>query len=568
MDIQDKLVAEHKKEKEESQSFKERRFAQWRENYFLYRDKVETNRLTQRQPINIPIVRDTVQTWVSKNQEAPQLKFASRGRERKGKTGEIIINEMWDFFYHKNKLDILDNVDKKNVGLFGRSFKIGGMSRGDFFVDIISPYDIEISPRANVFNLNSAQYIIRTHIFKPLREILANEKYDADAKLALKIYLDSKEGIIKAAETREAYIEKMNRLRELGAQNFDDYNASEVLVELNESYKMVWNVKENRFVRHLIVLATDSVVLYNKSLKEAIGIERLPITTWADDPDIDDIWCDGKADSVRTINKVVNMYISQDVENRAYRNFGMYFFNTMNGQFQPRAFDPKPFGMYGLPGNPNDILKQVDVPQLGDTTQQISFLKDLIQSSVAQTPTERGMASGSRTTLGEVEILFQQSQGRNSVSAKHYRDSWKEMGEIFYEMMSQNKSTPITLYKQSANGEYHKKDIYPSEWILPEGYECKVVMKSEKDELDQFALQRAQYVMSVFQTNPVAMRIAKRKQLETLGWDDDEIEEAMSGEEQQQMAPEMTRDAEIEEPTGQASGRPFNDSQVLQQVTA
>ena len=82
--------------------------------------------------------------------------------------------------------------------------------------------------------------------------------------------------------------------------------------------------------------------------------------------------------------------MSQDIENRTYRNFGMYFFDTKNGQFTPRGFDPKPFGMYGVPGNPNDLIKEMQIPALNDTNQQIAFLKDLIQSSVAQTATERG----------------------------------------------------------------------------------------------------------------------------------------------------------------------------------
>lgn len=561
--MDEKLLNELIKEKQESEDFKKRRYEQWNENYSLYRDHVKTNRLTQRQSINVPIMRETIQTWISKIDEPPELKFKSRGRTTKNKTGEILVDELWNYYFDKLKLDILDNMDKKVVGLQGRSFKICGIRNSEFFIDIIDPYDIEISPRANMLDLNSAQYVIRTHIFRPLREILANSKYDYKAKQALKIYLDSKEGLIKAAESREAYIEKIQRLKDLGAENFDDYNASEVLVELNESYKLVWNKEQNRFVRHLIVTGADQVVLYNKPLTEALGISRIPIVTWADDPDINDPWCDGKGDSVRTINKLVNMYLSQDVENRAYRNFGMYFFDTKNGTFQPRAFDPKPFGMYGLPGNPAEILKQVDIPQLGDTTQQIGFLKDLIQSSVAQTPTERGEQTKSRTTLGEVELNLQQSQGRNTVSVKHYRRAWEEIGEIFYELMSNNPLSLITLYKEGPNGNTYKKEIYPSDWIQPEGYECKVIMASEKSSTDQTALQKSQYAVANFQDNPVAVKIAKRKQLEILGWNQDEIDQVMQFYENP-VTPPVNAEV-IEEPEGQATGRPFNNQQVLQQ---
>lgn len=559
------LVAEHIKEKNESIAFKRRRFEQWNENYALYRDKVATNRLTQRQPINIPIMRETIQTWVSKIDDAPELKFESRGRTNKNKTGEILVGSIWDHYFDKLKLDIMDNLDKKTVGLQGRSFKIAGFSRGEFFVDLIDPYDIEISPRVNPMDLNTAQYVIRTHMFKPLREVLANEKYDAKGKQILKGYLDSKEGIIKAAETHEAYLEKVERLKNLGAENFDDYNASEVLVEINESYKMIWNVKEKQFIRHLIIIAADRSVMFNEPIKDAVGINRLPIVTWADDPDMSDIWCDGKGDSVRTINKLINVYMSQDVENRTYRNFGMRFYNTMNGTFSPQAFDPKPFGMFGVPGNPKDLIQEMEIQPLGDTSNQIAFLKDLIQSSVAQTATERGEQSTSRTTLGEVELNLSQSQGRNSVTAKNYRRAWEEIGEIFYELIANNSVQTITVYKKGTNGDTYKKEVYSTEWNFPDGYDVKVIMKSEQDALDNFALQKVQYTIANFKNNPVATIIAKRKQLELMDWATDEIDQAMQFYEGQGQP--QGEEGAPPQPTGQDGGRPFNDQQLLQQET-
>jgi hypothetical protein len=559
------LVIQNQKEKLESVNFKRRRFEQWNENYALYRDSVATNRLTQRQPINIPIMRETIQTWISKIDEAPELKFESRGRTNKNKTGEIIVDSIWAHYFDKLKLDVLDNLDKKVVGLQGRSFKIVGYSRGELFIDIIDPYDIEISPKVNPLDLNTAQYIIRTHIFKPLKEILANEKYNNDAKEELKVFLTSKEGIVKAEEASEAYQDKVERLQNLGATEFDNFNSSEVLVELNESYKLVWNSKNNQYVRHLIIIAADRQVLYNEPIKEALGISRLPIVSWADDPDLNDIWCDGKGDSVRTINKVVNMYISQDVENRAYRNFGMRFYNTLNGTFSPQGFDPKPFAMFGVPGNPKDIIQEIEIQPLGDTTNQIGFLKDLIQSSVAQTATERGEQTKSRTTLGEVELNLQQSQGRNTVTAKNYRRAWEELGEIFYELISNNSNGTITLWKKGTDGDLYKKEISGTDWNFPEGYNTKVVMRSEKDSMDQFDLQRVQYTIANFQDNPVATKIAKRKQLELMDWRADEIDQAMQFYENQQQ-PQLAE--EVEKPTGQATGRPFNNQQMLQQTNA
>jgi hypothetical protein len=529
---EDILIGQHIKEKETSVKFKERRYAQWNENYYLYRDKIITNRLTQRQAVNVPIVRETIQTWISKIDEPPILAFETRGKNNKSADGEIVLNEMWDYTFDDLKLDLIDNMEKKVVGLQGRAFKKWGWSKGKVFCDLIDPYDIDIDTRTNPLDLDTADYLIHKNIFRSLRQILANPKYTNTGKKELKMYLDTKEGVIAAADTKEAYQLKMDRLITLGVSNYDDFRASDVLVDINESYKMTWSEKENRFVRHLIVIAVDKVVLYNAPLKDAIGIDRLPIVSWASDPDLNDVWSDGIADSVRTFNKITNIYISQDLENRSYRNFGMYFFNTLNGTFNPRSFEAKPFGMFGVPGNPREIVQQMDINPLSDTAPMIDWLKNLVQSSVAQTATERGEQDKGTTTLGEVQLSLQQSQNRNLVVAKNYRKAWEESGEIFYELLNANSKGQFKLYKKGSDGKYYGKDIQPSDWQNPEGYEVKVTMKSEKDKADDFDLKKLAYIKNSFQMNPIALKLAKEKELKLLNWTPEEIQQVMQAEEQ------------------------------------
>lgn len=534
--MQDKetIIADHKKQKDESIKFKERRFSQWVENYSLFRDKVNTNRLTQRQPINVPIIRETISSWMSKIDEAPKLKFESRGRDNKDKDGEIVINELYKYYYDKCKLDILDNIEKKTVGLQGRGFKKIGFANNEIFIDLIDPFDIEIDPRVTPLALQDASYVIHTHIYRSLKEILANPKYSAEAKKELKTFLDTRDGIIQSSVTDEGYDSKRQRLENLGVTNFDEFGGSDVMIEINEAYRKVWNVEKKKFVRNLTVIALDSVVLYDAPLIEAIGIDEIPIVTWASDPDSTDFWSDGIADNVRTFNKITNMYISQDVENRTYRNFGMYFYNTMNGTFQPRAFDAKPFGFYGLPGNPNEILKPIEVPALNDVSGQITWLKNLIQSSVAQTPLERGIKETGEQTLGQVQIQMSQSKGMNAVVSKNYRNAWKELGRLFYELLKANSKGVIRLYKKGKDGNFYDKDVFPSDWINPKGYEVVVMVEAEKSMADDFDLKKLQYVKNSFMDNPVAISIAKKKELEVLDFTEDEINQIMSAENPQQ----------------------------------
>jgi hypothetical protein len=529
------IILDHVKNKEESIKFKERRFAQWNENYALHRDKVATNRLTQRQPINVPIIRETIQSWISKIDEAPKLKFETRDKTEKDKNGEIIFNAIYDFYYDYCKLDILDNIEKKIVGLQGRGFKKIGYSAGKVFIDLIDPYDIEIDPRVNPLDLDTAFYVKHTHIYRSLKEILANPKYSEEAKKELKTFLDTKEGIIRAATDDQSYRLRIERLENLGANNFDDFGASDVLIEINESYDKVWNVEEQKFIRHLRIIAVDKVVLYDKPLKEAIGITRLPIVTWASDPDANDFWSDGIADNVRTFNKITNMYISQDLENRTYRNYGMYFFNTMNGTFQPRAFEAKPFGFYGLPGNPSEIVQQIKIEPLNDVASQITWLKNLIQSSVAQTPLERGVKEAGEQTLGQVQLSLKQSAGINQVVSKNYRTAWKELGNLFYQILEANSHGTMKLYKKGSDGNYYPKEVSSTDWKAPSGYEVVVKTEAESSEADDFDLKKIQYVKNIFINNPVAQSIADRKTLELLNWDTSEIDAVMAAQQPQQM---------------------------------
>lgn len=527
----EQILEQHRRDKTDSIRFKERRATQWNENYFLFRDKVTTNRLTQRQPVNIPVIRDTIQNWISKIDEAPQLSFETRGKGLHDKRGEIAVNEMWGYTYDDQKLALKDNLDKKIVGLQGRSFKYWYWQDNKVKVDIVDPYDIDIDPRVNPFDLNTATYFNHKNIYVPLRKILANKSYTAEGKNALKMYLESRFGIIRSRETDQEYQQKIDRLRELGVHNYDDYASGDVMAELNRSYKLFWDNEQQKFVRYLVVIGMDSAVLYKQPIKKALGIDFLPWTTWASDPDLNDIWSDGVADSVRTINKVINMYFSQDLENRAYRNFGMYFYNTLNGQFQPQAFEAKPFGMYGVPGNPDEIMKQMKIEPLQDTTAVIDYLKNLIQSSVAQTPTERGEQLKSRTTKAEVQLTLQASQGRNQVVSKQYRSSWEESGRIWYELMKNNTFGQITLSKRGTDGEVYTKSFSKSDWATPAGYDCKVILQSDKEANDDVEFKKIQYVKSSYQNNPVAQKIAKRKELEILGWAPEEIDEVLQAEE-------------------------------------
>jgi hypothetical protein len=165
-------------------------------------------------------------------------------------------------------------------------------------------------------------------------------------------------------------------------------------------------------------------------------------------------------------------------------------------------------------------------------------------------------------TLGEVELSFQQSDQRQQVVAKQYRQSWEQSGQIFYDLLDSNSRGRIKLYKKAADGKFQPKEVGREDWYNPQGYEVRVVLQSEKSANDDMDLKKNAYIKNSFLDNPVALKIAKRKELELIGWSPTEIEEVIQFEENKGQQQPQGMGAPVEEG---ASEQPQPAQQSAQQ---
>src|SRR6267143_277619 len=97
-------------------NYQRRRHEQWTENYQLYRDRVIINRLTQRQSINVPLIKGIIKTVLANTDEFPDIQFEELDNN---KDKEIVFNELWKDFVVADKLEIKDIVDKKQDFIYG-----------------------------------------------------------------------------------------------------------------------------------------------------------------------------------------------------------------------------------------------------------------------------------------------------------------------------------------------------------------------------------------------------------------------------------------------------------------
>jgi len=528
--VRDEAIERFKNERKAAQDYQIRRHIQWNENYKLYRDFVDINRLTQRQSVNIPLMKETIKTLLAGMDEAPDIYFVNLNNE---KEKEYILNEFWLYDSDRVNLDGIDIQDKKNVLLYGRSFIKLNFIDG-FEPEVLDIYDIIVDPKTNPLKLETARYLIHQNIFRPLEAILNNDKYTKEGKDKLKTYLYSKKGLIASGDNRVELEKKKERLRDMGAEDYssidDLLGGFDVIVSLCEHYTTEWNKEKKEFVRYVQVIAEDSSILFKDTLENVLGIKKWPFTTWTADIEVSDFWTDGEADVIRQINKVLNAWISQGIENRTYRNFGMNYYDASNAKgFNPKSFTPEPWGWYPVPGNPNEIIKRVDVLPLTDSIEDMRFLIGLAEKATGTPAEGKGVTEKKRVLLGELEIVVGKAMERIKGTAKFYRRARKELAEIWLAIIDANmiNTETIKLFRTSYKGNIFIKDARPSDWRSKAGYRVRITSSSEQDTNNAQTLQRMLAVKNEFPNNPAVQRIFKKRLLEVMDISQEEIKEIM-----------------------------------------
>lgn len=529
--------------------FRRRRQPDWTDNYTLYRDKVQLNRLTQRQSVNIPLIKSAIKTLLKDIDEPPMLYFSDLGNDDQQ---EVFYNEYWKANATENELIIKDVVDKRQVLLFGRSFKFMNIIDGKFSWEVVAPDDVLVDRYIDPADIDSARFIIREHIYLPLSSLKTNPKLDTAATNRLQDFLSSNGGLIKAQENQLDWVEKNRKMAQMGV--IDVYNPvlGETYVELNEFYIKEFNKETGKDEIMYVITAEDMEVLYAAPLAKCIGAtsddfwtSHYPCTTWGDEIERTDFWSDGVADALRTLNKVLNAWFSQLVENRTLRNFGMNYFNSSLTEegFMPQTFEPVPWGWYPIPagesGKLGDQIMHVDVPDLEDTLEHMNFVMTIAQQVSAATTTQEGVKTPTQVTLGEVQLALANAKERVKSMAVYYNASWEDFGLKYTKMIeaaSDIMDDVVVVKKGRITKKNYAKRVSPAQWFQKMAYKVEVRMKEDVQAQAGDSLQKLQYSKSLMPANQALDSIIKQKSLEFSDLSSTEMEAVMKEDEQQMKA--------------------------------
>lgn len=576
MTASEKLLEKLRVSKEGAINVRQGRVSDWNENWTLYRDKVQLNRLTQRQSVTVPLIKATVKTLLKDVDEPPILYFSNIDNDDQA---EVFYNEYYKESAIDNQLIIKDIVDKRQVMLFGRSFKALNILNGRFSWEVVGPEDMLVDRYVDPSNLDSARFVIRQHIYLPLSSLATNPMFDNAAVRRLQMYFMTEMGLIKAEENQQDWIEKNKRMAAMGVIDAYSPKLGEAYVELNYFFIKEFNEKTKEDDITFVVTAQDMEVLYVNKLEDFIGQTsdhywryHYPFTTWADETERTDFWSDGVVDSLRPLNKVLNAWFSQKVENRTLRNFGMNYFNSSLGTegFDPQTFTPEPWGWFPVPvpegGKIGDQIMRVEIPDLKDTTEEMNFIMALAERVSAATSTQQGIEQQRQVTLGEVKLALNNAQERVKSMAVYYTASWEDFGQKYVKMLeaASDMIEPVVISRKGRlTKKNYSKTISPAMWLTKNGYKCEIQMKEDHQKQVEESLQKLQFAKALMPANQVLDGIIKKKSLEFADLSSTEMAEVLKLDELQTQ--QMMAAAQAQAQMGMGVGQPGTSAAPSQQ---
>jgi hypothetical protein len=403
-----------------------------------------------------------------------------------------------------------------------------------------------------------------------LTDLEKDESYDQEAIARLKKFYASTEGLVKVASNQKMMVEKNKKMSDMGLDDVESPVLGETWVELTQHFFYPQGSQE----LWLYTEVDDQEIIFKKPLEELMGVTKdhywkthYPYNSWADDLERQDFWSDSVADIVRTPNKVLNSWISQLVENRTLRNFGMHYYDSTVEGFNPSTFQPIPWGWYGMPGKPADMIQKVDIPDLSESLDEMTFMIGMIEKATGATATQQGVQTERQVTLGEVQLALGEAKERIKGMSKFYTPAWKRRGEIFLKLIegSADKLDAVKVYKKGRNtDDVYEREIGPQDWISKSGYQTKVWSQDEKEEHDTKNIEKINAVRINIPGNQKLEEIYKRKLLEFGGFKPDEINEIMTLEQQKIAQMQLQSGLMGGQPMGQPMGGPAIQPPVKQ----
>lgn len=512
----EELLAQAVAEYNHALDYRQRRHAAWQKVDDLYFGKKKQSLVT-RANVHIPKMQGTIETFLSKVDDAPFLQFDPM--EEGDKKAANFNNTLLNYDRSEGDWDLIDLSGKKEAALYGRTiFKKYSTNEDGFtdYMDSVDVYDFLIDPMAGGLKpFEKARYCGQDNIIKTISELQDNI-YDKNAVNRLKTYIKNDRGADSQNDPKAA------RRASLGL--------SDAVLVSGESCKLTeWYTLFGGVWYYLFMDMRSGISVRTEKLSEIFPFPVkyiLPFGSWAPFPRASEFWTPGVGELIAEPNVIQDIIVSQMLDNNTFRNYGMKAYDS-NKVINPAQLTPRPMGKIAVDGNPKDVVMDIQFPTLDNASQLYTLIDNIFDRETGITANAKGAPNSKRMSATEFAGLLDNVADRFLTANKTYKHTLKRLMMLYYFGLQQNMTSARAVRILGADGyEYRKvkaEDLKMSKFdtLISSGLEDEQNKNIQRDRFRDF--------VTAYKDDPtVNQTFLKEKDALNMGFSQDEVRRFLS----------------------------------------
>lgn len=484
-ELADKIATQAKMQIQTSRNSKRARLEQIRENENLYLNIVTPS---IRNPFNesFPYMPGFIDHLKSKIDDDSNLLYVYQAESDLQRAQRV------NAFYEKESKDPSPNA---SWSVKHRHAKINAMFSGvaiysyyaekspDYrsCLDVISHYDFHCEPRGGAI-LENHLFCGQDNLFKTTQSLKASQ-YDQTQVASLTS--KAKESGVKDNDDQDHV--RNNRLYGLLQDPVTNNYVGQEVVKLVQWYTMY----EGK--RYYVLFHENTGVWIRCCLLTDLFPDNLyPYVTWHTNEDPDIFWSKAPADDARSVAKIINTFLNQELYNRQKINFGETHYDVEMYPNVQALTDSRPDKHVPVDTKNGSRplstgIYRPTVTQLSNTLELITWLEGFTGKQIGYTASSAGQSEGDKKVgifKGEIAAVEELINVKN----KSYRDALSRLGLLFLQGLQANLTKAVSVKIMGADGvewqELTREDLKFDKplTILPVGGTSELELKRAKDE--------------------------------------------------------------------------------------
>lgn len=507
------LVLQCKTEYDHALRYRQLRETKWQQVNDMYFGKKRPS-LVSRANVHIPKMQGTIETFLSKIDDMPFIRFS--GSKESQRPSTMKLNSLLSRERSNNDWDLKDILGKKEAALFGRTVsKVFASSDPKYksYNDVIDVLDFLIDPMAGGLDpFAKANYCGQDNIIK--------SKFDLKNS---KVYI--KEAVDRICTPLTGDLQADTRFASHTTQRAS-LGLTQAVLTSQDSVRLVeWYTTYNG-TRYYVLFAPEYLEAVRVlPLKEMFDTDEFPFSSWAPFPRPFEFWTPGLGELILEPNIIQNVVVSQILDNGAFRNYGMKAYDKTKVQ-NPDDLTPRPMGKVPVDGDPNSIIKDITFPDITPSIQLYNLVDEIFDRETGITSEAKGVPHSKRMSATEFAGLIDQTNDRFFTSNKTYRSHLKRMSYLWLHGVKENLTKAERVRILGPRG-YQWTDITPDDLKGEFDIEIQAGIEEEnnqnllRDRWNKFAEQNAGNAN-------LNQQFIIEKQAQLLGLTDDEVQRLLS----------------------------------------